>query len=1338
MAEDTIKVKFVGDVSGLTSELQKAQEAIAKLNQDSKLSGGTGGLGDGDTGGTGGNGGGNGGTFTMEADPELKKQLTALLRRMSALTNAINKPPDNPSGNTWGDEKDFERRRGYEEEQQKGILERGQREIRLLDARERREAEQAERDKKFDERRLARMDRDETRQANALTAEEQRRQRQELRNIANERKRLAAEQRYWDKQIELLERRDARENDEYERRKRRDEEYESKRKENEEKRKETETKRKEEEAKRETEQNQIRRYTQAINAVNAIGRVFRAFGALARASGNNESLAYRVFGRTSEYTNYDAVRRTAGIAGAHFGYDTETVLNAADANIQRAGFESDEAYQADINSILGTAKVYGMNTSDVASVSGRAVALGTVEIGNQSEFADILSQSILDAGMTGRESEQLSVLEGILEVLQDTNATVSRETALSGLSLYNFIANTNENMRGERGSELASGMIGLAQSKNMSLDILAGFGTRYTGLQGRLALSELAESDPEQYYRQVAEGWRYRFGNDKDEYLIYFLSNRLGSVAKARTIVENLDSLQSGEYSIDETDEGRERRDELLSEYDKTGLNTREEAEAKAELAGENAGHGLNAIARPFQAIYNNLSGGARTALAVGGTLAGALAPSIAVSIGARGINNTINAIRAGGSGILGGFGRITGLGGGAGRFGLNPSALTRTGLVIGSVAEAASTVLDDIEAAQEGDTRRVFTRTGQGVGRIGGMVGGAKLGAMAGTAILPGIGTAIGAGIGSIGGYIAGGYLGGGAGGVSYDATHNGGSYSFTDEQYNQLQKYAANVRELYETQGNNAAQDYTKRTVAPWLESIGVSKSITSRYNTDVWKPDFLSDFDRGRFKTSETLAQEESVREARKEATSGRTGTIGEAVTRSKDIGTIGSHWETVEDENGGYQRVLSSNTTAVDSNTNELYKLNVNIQKFSIDGAPTTHPLQDGIEFTYGNPINFNFADTSRIGTQTPGVYNPNVPVKTPESFYQTDLDVLAGFGTKYTGINGMTILRYLEANQPEAYYGKIASGWTEKYGTEYDDQLSDILSSRLGSTVTARRVIEEARSGGFTGDAMQLPAQTPVREREKADNRGLTENSPQITPQTPVREDTEDRGITSDVGMSDVKDELSDVNDKLSDIRNELSVLQPKFDISEQLSGAAAIKSASGTNSATVTTSGLKSTGIATPITGTGKYVNAINNILSRVTYYQPSTTTYQPSSVTTGYGVSTNAVGKEYVPYNDYPALLHKGEMVLREDEADDYRYGKMPEWRNPLDEESKPSVILSDNTTTERFDGNFNLNVNVSGSIDGMTQGNQQVIVSAVLAQLQSSGLRQMLGNSWTRIQNK
>lgn len=95
----------------------------------------------------------------------------------------------------------------------------------------------------------------------------------------------------------------------------------------------------------------------------------------------------------------------------------------------------------------------------------------------------------------------------------------------------------------------------------------------------------------------------------------------------------------------------------------------------------------------------------------------------------------------------------------------------------------------------------------------------------------------------------------------------------------------------------------------------------------------------------------------------------------------------------------------------------------------------------------------------------------------------------------------------------------------------------------------------------------------------------------------------------------------------------------------------------------------------------------------------------------------SHATGNDYVPYDNYEALLHKGEMVLTADEATDYRSGRG----------------LGNNS------GMLDININITGGIEGMTDDNQQQIVAAILTQLQGGGnaLQGMLSNSFARVQN-
>ena len=879
---------------------------------------------------------------------------------------------------------------------------------------------------------------------------------------------------------------------------------------------------------RENNRNELNRYVRALNILHAAQRVYTTFRNTAIGAGNRESLAYRALGRTSAYTDYNEVRRVAGRIGADYGFNTETALNAANENVSTAGFDTDEKYRADLQSILSAAKVYGMDASVMANASGRAVALGTVQLGNQSEFANMLAESVVQAGMKGRESEQLTVLENILEVLSDTNTTVSRSTALSGLSLYNTIANANPNMRGERGGELATSMIGLAQSKNMTLDILAGFGTKYTGVSGRLALSELAELDPEQYYRQVAEGWRARFGDDSDDFFTYFLSNQLGSVSKAKLIVESLDSIQAGTSSIAGTESGEYAISELKAEWDAQGeMKNREAFQANVQVSLDNIGNLLNQILNLPKTVFNGMGEGGQTLSTFGGTLATSLIGSAGLAIGARGLRNVVRGVQ-GGTGALGAIGRGLGLNTAANAAaGVNGAidwtTFGRTTSVAGAAIELGSAAIDSYTAYQEGDTRQAASRAGEGIGRAAGIWGGATIG----TAIAPGIGTIVGA----IAGYIAAGQVGEKVGEGLYDVANKGSPvYKLSHESMTQLREYAdiatklknGEVTDNYGETGANASNRYIKSVIVPFLRSNGVSESITERYGFSLLDhADFLSEFSSGRYVEgsqgiiNSTGSSERTI----------RSGSFGNSETITPHEFTVDTDTE--------YRSVVTTNTSALDSNTSaleysieELKNLNVAFRNFSIDLERTHMPLDFGTQ-----SMQYNGNNVSTLGASTS--------------------QATAG-------------------NQP-----------------------------RFFQNLT------------FYSPSVSFPAVSAISN--------------------PVESETEE----------------------------------------------------------------------------------------------------------------NSHATGKEYVPYDRYPAMLHKGEMVLRKDEADEYRSGRIPEWRIP-DFSFDPfkrmgtSYEVLNAESHETIDGNFTLNVNVSGGIDGMTNDNQQIIVRAILAELQQSDTMSMLKNSWTRVQNR
>ena len=111
------------------------------------------------------------------------------------------------------------------------------------------------------------------------------------------------------------------------------------------------------------------------------------------------------------------------------------------------------------------------------------------------------------------------------------------------------------------------------------------------------------------------------------------------------------------------------------------------------------------------------------------------------------------------------------------------------------------------------------------------------------------------------------------------YDAATD--KQEFSQEEQVTLKAMYNEVSKLYKEQGNDAAQDYTLNTVNPYLESLGVSKSIRENYETDVGKPDFMEDIENGVFGDLSNVNVENT------EATSENTEALNEFMTLPKDI-------------------------------------------------------------------------------------------------------------------------------------------------------------------------------------------------------------------------------------------------------------------------------------------------------------------------------------------------------------------------------------------------------------------------------------------------------------------
>ena len=333
-----------------------------------------------------------------------------------------------------------------------------------------------------------------------------------------------------------------------------------------------------------------------------------AFGSLknsAQSAQKGASLAYQTYGSTLAYSDFSKARKDSSNLGAPYGMDSTTVMNVGSENMTRAGFTTKSNYESDMTSILRTSKALGIDAGSMASASGFMTSIGVVESGNQKRFADMLAESIVDAQMTGREKEQLQVLEQISSNLGSKNTTVTDSQLGSTLGIYNALVNTNSNLKGERGGSLTTTMMDLASSGNGALDTLAGLGTKYTGVAGKLELSKLAESNSKQYWSQVYDGVQ-KWGLS-DDYFKMLLYNNVGSVSKAEDIMSSLSDVAMNTYNVEDTSNGEKLVESSLDLYSNDKVSTAERNIVEKQERSDDRGDVINWATNPLKALYNSL-----------------------------------------------------------------------------------------------------------------------------------------------------------------------------------------------------------------------------------------------------------------------------------------------------------------------------------------------------------------------------------------------------------------------------------------------------------------------------------------------------------------------------------------------------------------------------------------------------------------------------------------------------------------------------------------------------------------------------------------------------------
>lgn len=416
-------------------------------------------------------------------------------------------------------------------------------------------------------------------------------------------------------------------------------------------------------------------------AIKVLSSAINSLNSSAREAQAGESLAYKIYGSTLAYTDYNDARKDASNIGSPYGFDYETVMSAGKANMSKAGFTTLANYEADMTGILQTSKAWGIDTNNLGETSGFMSSIGVTKSGDQTRFANILAESIVDAQMTGREDEQLQVLEQIAESLASVNTTVSEKNVTDQLNLYNALISQNENLKGSRGASLIESASDLARSGDTSLDILAGLNTEFTGKSGYIELRKMAEENPTEYWRRVVNGAR-QYGYDDEDIKYKLLKSSGLSTSQIDDLLSGIDNVEN--FKMEDTTEGEKATQERTENYQGSDAFTQEQYDIEKKEASDDRGNFWNDIKNPFRSLYNNapdwakqIFNGVDFGVKAGGTI-----------LGAKGLSSLAGKLFGGGSAASGGGGFVSSI---LGKFGFGSSAAAGgTAAAEGAAATAA------------------------------------------------------------------------------------------------------------------------------------------------------------------------------------------------------------------------------------------------------------------------------------------------------------------------------------------------------------------------------------------------------------------------------------------------------------------------------------------------------------------------------------------------------------------------------------------------------------------------------------------------------------------------
>lgn len=994
----------------------------------------------------------------------------------------------------------------------------------------------------------------------------------------------------------------------------------------------------------------------AATALRAVTSIYSSLKNSAQTAQTGASLAYTTFGSTLAYTDYNQARKDASNLGAPWGFDSSLVMNASEINMSSgAGFTTKENYESDMNAILKTSKLYGIDAGSLSGASGYMSSLGITESGNQKKFADLLAESIVQAQMTGREKEQLQVLEQIADNLGSRNTTVTDEQLTNSLGIYNALIAQNENLKGTRGGNLTTTMQDLASSGNSSLDVLAGFGTTYTGLKGQLELRKLAEENPQQYWSQVYEGVQ-KFGLGED-YFKKLLYDNTGSISQAEDIMSSLSDISMKTYNINDTSSGEAKTESLEENYTSDKISTEERHEVEKQEKSDDRGNAMNNFTKPFQDFYNNLSDWGQQAVDIAhgaGKIGGMLFGAKALGQGFTNWRGTGNPFS---SGAGGGFWKN----------------------FWNKGASSASSTVDDVAGSVVDDSVDNVIDLTQGSDGVWG-------------------------------------YADDGAESIVRNTSDDIVSNSVDDVVSNSVDDIVSNVSDDIVSGVSNAFDDIGTSLVeagkgaSQAIDEAGTALATVSDDIVSNTSDDLLGGVLKGVLGKSLGIAVQAGIG-GYKYATADNKYEKSEAVGETGGgmlggllggvfggaIGSIAVGWaggELGKTVGKDYQEGVDNYGTGLAGDWNPLNGL------FRKDGTLSKQKLKEEQSKL-----------KSRATVGNPSDYGLDSKLNDYVTWYEEN-------GTVYGDISSFQMKKiYGKDWESNKKVQDAHKKWLEAQGRvqKVTDKPSDSAISDYESFQTALQNSVNSdgsydlsfMKGMNKGQAEEWLGKAFPQMKEQHAFDGLYEGG-----KTAWDYKTEEGNIKNWESFMDsigISGEVTSANtDAVKGLTTEISGMRKSLE-DNGISGTSAW------TDETVKAKYQSTQGINNPFSvnskTSGSLFPKLGGIFSQLSFGLPT----MNSSPLLG-GWFSHATGNDYVPYDNYTALLHKGEMVLTSSEANDYRQGK----------------VGSGSDTN-----NVNININLTGNVSGMTAENQTRVVNAVVSQINSSEFQKTISDGFIRVQN-